>query len=139
MYRHICSLATAVSLFIFTVAVSACSSGSGPTDEQQAASAAKDYYDALIYGQPEQWVSSHCGASRMSGQYRQLLLENALMFLDQQRQAHGGITEVSVGDLRGEYVDSCIIALLTLSFADASRETVAVPMVRESDGVWKMK
>ncbi len=127
------------SVVVFLLCLMACSSGTELTAEKQAACAAKGYYDALIYGQPEQWVAGHSGAELMSSQYRQLLLENARMYLEQQRQVHGGITEVSVCNGRSVFVDSCAVAMLSLSFADATNETVAVPMVCGADGIWRMK
>ena len=121
------------------VLASACSDkGEGPQPEQLAAQAAKQYYDGLIYGREEDWLDGHMGAEAMSPDYRQQLLENARMFLDQQRRAHGGICDVAVGECRGQTFDGSPIAILNLRFSDATQETVAVPMVLD-DGVWRMR
>lgn len=120
------------------VAAWACSRDKGPTPEEEAALAAKDYYDALVYGQPEKWVMGHAGAAQMSDTYRQLLLENARMYLEQQRQAHGGMADIAVAPQRSLH-DSCsTIAILNVRFADGALEAIAVPMTLEGDK-WKMK
>ena len=117
----------------------ACSDkGQGPLEEELAAQAAKQYYDDLIYGREEEWLDGHRGAKAMSPEYRQQLLENARMFLEQQRKAHGGISDVALGKCKGQVFDGSPIAILTLCYADATQETVAVPMVLE-DGEWRMR
>ena len=128
----------AVLTAVAGVMVAACSSRPQASPEELAAQAAKQYYDALAYGQPEQWVMGHAGADTLPAEYRQLLLENAHMFLAKQLRLHGGIADVAVADQRSQWTPYGPIAVLTLCFADATQETIAVPMTEE-DGQWKIK
>lgn len=128
-----------VALLGAVLLAAACSNrDKGPQPEQLAAQAAQRYYADLIDGHEEGWLDGHRGAGKMSPDYRQQLLENAKMFLDQQQRTHGGIREVLTGECRGKTFDGNPIAILTLCFADTTQEAIAVPMVLE-DGEWKMR
>ncbi|MBO4657994.1 MAG: hypothetical protein J5637_00060 [Prevotella sp.] len=99
---------------------------------------AKLYYDALLEGKYDVFVAGldhHLGDV---GDYDSLLVANAKMYVDRQREAHQGIAAFEV--TRVECDDSAHAAnvFLEVHFADSTKERIVVPMV-ERDEVWFMR
>ena len=99
---------------------------------------AKQDYDLLISGRYEDYVAGIHQPDSIPDSYRSQLIDNAKLFMEQQRQEHQGLKEVSVvsavvGD-DGHVAD----VYLLFTFGDGNTEQVLVPMV-ERGGNWLMR
>ncbi|MCD8203367.1 MAG: hypothetical protein LUD48_06975 [Prevotella sp.] len=111
-----------------------------------AAVAAKEYYDLLLNGNSGQFVRGMYLPDTVPVSYREQLVANAKMFLENMKNEHGGIYEIRVvncvnediKDIKGETIGRTATAFLVMCFGDSLNEEVAVPMV-ERNGHWFMK
>ena len=124
-----------LALFALTLLLS-CSSPLSP--EQQAALAAEGYYRHLLAGEYDQFLEGRAGADSLPADYREQLLTGYLQFMAQQQDKHGGITAVSVSNVRTDSLDRYTSVFLLLSYGDSTQEEIVVPMV-EHNGSWRMK
>jgi len=106
--------------------------------DRAAALAACRYYNQLIAGNADSFVRGMELPDTIPDGYRRQLIDNALMFLEQQKREHGGISRVEVQNCINDSVAPTAQAFLLLCFGDSTVEEVVVPMVRR-DGVWRMK
>jgi hypothetical protein len=111
--------------------------------EEQAAQAAKYYYDQLLAGHDDVFLRGHAGKDSISGEYREQLLIAYRQFVAQQQASHGGISSVQIGrsammDAGFDSTQQYVQVFLNLNYADSTQEEIVVAMV-ERAGEWKMK
>ena len=99
---------------------------------------AKIYYDYLVDGNYDAFVAGMNQPERIPDNYREQLVANAKMFIEQQNEEHGGIKKVGVSDAKADTIHNTGDAILLLTYGDKTTEHVAVPMVKRK-GVWYMR
>ena len=116
--------------------------------EDLASMAAKGYYEHLIRGEYDQFLE---GLDKMAYldslemiekpglSYHSQLIDNLRQFMAQQEQAHGGISEVHVSNVRKDTLTDYTSVFLVLCFKDSTKEEIIVPMVERADGRWRMR
>ena len=110
-----------------------------PTAEEMASLAAKGYYEHLIHGEYEKFLQGKDGLNKHSEQeYWNQLRDNCHQFVHQQEQAHRGIHEVRVVNVKTDTLQKYTNVFMMLCFGDSTNEEIVVPMV-ERDGRWYMK
>lgn len=125
-------------LFYFFVAllVVACSSGPAPSDV--AAQAAKEYYAQLLSGKYDHYVDGFYRPDSIPNSYRQQLIDNAKMFLGQQKTDRRGILDVRVVNAMADTAKRSANVFLLFAYGDSTSEEIVVPMVMHK-GVWYMR
>lgn len=110
--------------------------------------AAKGYYEHLLRGEYDQFLE---GLDKMSFldslemtdktelSYRSQLTDNLRQFMAHQQQAHGGICEVNVSNVRTDTLTDYTSVFLVLCFNDSTKEEIVVPMVEREGGRWRMR
>ena len=122
-------------LFVAMVIV-ACTSS---LDEGEvAARAAKEYYGYLLQGDVASFVDGHYRPDSIPDTYREQLITNAKMYVNQQNDEHRGIKDIRIVDAKTDMQKHAANVFLVLSFGDSTSEEVVVPMV-ESGGVWYLR
>ncbi len=106
--------------------------------EEVVSAAAKQYYSYLLSGDYESFVDGTWHADSLRPAYRLQLLENAKMFMAQQRKEHGGIKDVEVKTVDVDSLLTRADVFLELSYGDGGREEVLLPMVCH-DGLWYLR
>lgn len=109
-----------------------------PAPADVAGRAAKLYYDYLLGGNYDAFVDGFYQPDSIPGAYREQLVTNARMFMGQQRQERGGISEVRLVRANADTARHAARAFLLFCYGDSTREEVVVPMV-ECGGVWMMR
>jgi len=128
---------TIVSLCLCVLAfLLACKSENN--DDEQAALAAKEYYDHLRAGRYDAYLSGIDGYASLPDGYREELLANARQFMAQQDNEHNGIRDIRVSRAMKDTTFNCTFAYLVLCFGDSTNEEIMVPMVRNGEH-WMMK
>ena len=125
------------SFFILNLIVlCACSS----TPEEQAARAARGYYQCLIDDRPEEFLQGKANADSLPDSYRAQLLKAINQYRAEMLDKHNGLNEVQVSDnvARRDTSLNLTYAFLLLCYGDSTEEEITVPMV-ERDGQWLMK
>ena len=120
---------------ILAAAFSACSSRH---PEEQAAKAAKQYYDLLLRGKYEAFVDARQDSQDASAEYRSQLVDNMRMFAAQMEKEHQGMRDVRIVNCIADEEGRAANAFLAVCFGDSTIEEVVVPMV-EHDGQWRMR
>lgn len=123
-------------LVVLTALLFACSSKPDPADV--AAQAAKQYYGYLLEGKCDAFVDGHYYPDSIPGSYREQLIDNAKMFVGQQKEEHQGIKAVRVDNAQADTLNHVANVFLVLTYKDGTNEEVVVPMV-EHHGLWYMK
>lgn len=122
-------------LFVAMVIV-ACTSS---LDEGEvAARAAKEYYGYLLQGNIASFVDGHYRPDSIPDTYREQLITNTKMYVNQQNEEHRGIKDIRIVDTKTDMQKHAANVFLVLSFGDSTSEEIVVPMV-ESDGVWYLR
>ena len=110
-----------------------------PHAEDDVMQQAQQYYQLLIKGEYDAFLSGIDGADSLPADYREQLMANTCQFVDVQQKQRGGM--VSVEALRA-VIDSTATtyanAFLLVCFGDSTREEVVVPMI-ERQGKWLMR
>ena len=110
-----------------------------PSAEDAVMQQAQQYYQSLLKGEYDAFLSGIDGADSLPADYREQLMVNTCQFVDVQQQQRGGM--VSVEAIRA-VIDSTATthadAFLLICFGDSTREEVVVPMV-ERQGKWLMR
>lgn len=75
---------------------------------------------------------------RIPASYKEQLLLNARMFMEQQKKEHRGIRQVSVVNASADTARKAAQVFLLLSYGDSTREEVYVPMVMRK-GIWYLR
>ena len=122
-------------LFVAMVIV-ACTSS---LDEGEvAARAAKEYYGYLLQGNIASFVDGHYRPDSIPDTYREQLITNTKMYVNQQNEEHRGIKDIRIVDTKTDMQKHAANVFLVLSFGDSTSEEIVVTMV-ESGGVWYLR
>src|SRR3712207_9025443 len=81
-----------IFLFLFLVVLGSCGN-SAPAPGDVAGQTARQYYDYLLHGDVEAYVAAMDMPDTITTAYREQLVTNARMFLEQQEHEHRGIRE----------------------------------------------
>lgn len=119
------------------MAVAACTS-KGVDQGEVAARAAKEYYGYLLQGNIASFVDWHYRPDSIPDTYREQLIMNTKMYVNQQNEEHRGIKDIRIVDAKTDMQKHAANVFLVLSFGDSTSEEIVVPMV-ESDGVWYLR
>ncbi len=111
---------------------------SEPTREEQAAEAAKTYYEHLIAGRDAEYVAGLYGSDTIPEEFRSQLRDNARMFMAIQKEEHRGIIDVRTIRTEQDTARHAVNVFLMLCFGDSINEQVVVPMM-EHNGRWVMR
>lgn len=103
-----------------------------------AARAAKEYYGYLLQGNIASFVDGHYRPDSIPDTYREQLIANTKMYVNQQNEEHRGIKDIRIVDTKTDMQKHAANVFLVLSFGDSTSEEIVVPMV-ESDGVWYLR
>ena len=122
-------------LFVAMVIV-ACTSS--PDESEVAARAAKEYYGYLLQGNIASFVDGHYRPDSIPDTYREQLIANTKMYVNQQNEEHRGIKDIRIVDAKTDMQKHAANVFLVLSFGDSTSEEIVVPMV-ESGGVWYLR
>lgn len=110
-----------------------------PVAEDVVLKQAQEYYQLLLSGEYDAFLSGIEGLDSLPADYREQLMANTCQFVDVQRKQRGGM--VRVEGLRA-VIDSTATtyanAFLMVCFGDSTHEEVVVPMV-EKQGKWLMR
>ncbi len=113
--------------------------GCGGTDPAEVASAAaKEYYKLLLEGKYDEYVDGFYRPDSIPGSYRSQLIDNAKMFMAQQKEERRGLLDVRVVSAKVDTSLHVANVFLILSYGDSTNEEIVVPMV-EQKGVWYMR
>jgi len=125
-------------LFYFFVALLAVACSSGPDPGEVAAQAAKEYYAQLLAGKYEHYVDGFYRPDSIPASYRRQLIDNAKMFVGQQKDERRGILDVRVVNAVADTTKRSANVFLIFAYGDSTSEEVVVPMVQHR-GVWYMR
>lgn len=103
-----------------------------------AARAAKEYYGYLLQGNIASFVDGHYRPDSIPDTYREQLITNTKMYVNQQNEEHRGIKDIRIVDTKTNMQKHAANVFLVLSFGDSTSEEIVVPMV-ESAGVWYLR
>jgi len=125
-------------LFYFFMALLAVACSSGPDPGEVAAQAAKEYYTQLLAGKYEHYVDGFYRPDSIPASYRRQLIDNAKMFVGQQKDERRGILDVRVVNAVADTTKRSANVFLIFAYGDSTSEEVVVPMVQHR-GVWYMR
>ena len=103
-----------------------------------AGNAARQYYSYLLAGNCDAFVDGTCRKGSIRKEYREQLIENARMFIAQQKEDHNGMKAVEVKRVDIDSLHTSANVFLILTYGDKTSEQVLLPMVK-SNGLWYMK
>lgn len=120
-----------------TMAVVGCSTDK-VKPEEVAGRAAKIYYDYLLAGDYASYVDGFYRPDSIPQGYREQLIDNAKMFMAQQKEEKKGLVEVMFQRAKLGRDSLSAQAFLIFCYGDSSKEEVVVPMLCV-DGNWVMR
>lgn len=100
--------------------------------------AAKGYYDMLLEGRYDEFVEGQNMPHRIPEGYRQQLVLNAKMFVEQQKNEHRGMKAFQILDAKADTAHHLADVYLSVTYGDSTKEQIVVPMV-EVEKKWKMR
>lgn len=100
--------------------------------------AAKGYYDMLLEGRYDEFVEGQYMPHRIPEGYRQQLVLNAKMFVEQQKNEHRGMKAFQILDAKADTAHHLADVYLSVTYGDSTKEQIVVPMV-EVEKKWKMR
>lgn len=106
--------------------------------EERAGATALAYYDLLQKGKYHDFVLGMDGGDSLPTAYREQMEVNAAMFVKQQTDERRGIADITLQGCKADTVARTAEAMLTIVYADSTRETVCVPLVMRRD-TWYMR
>lgn len=109
-----------------------------PDSGYYAGIAAKGYYDLLLEGKYDEFVEGQNMPHRIPEGYRQQLVLNAKMFVEQQKDEHRGIKAFLVLDAKADTAHHVADVYLSVTYGDSTKEQIVVPMVKV-EKKWKMR
>ena len=109
------------------------------TPVEQAQQAAREYYDHLLSGRYDQWVSARVGMDSIPDDYRQQLEASAAQFMQQQKAMHEGLQSIEVMRAQPDTSLNLMLVFLQFQYGDSTREEIVVPMVETTTGTWKIR
>ena len=123
-------LLAGLSLFLLSA-----SCAHAPLPEEMAGRTAKAYYDQLFQGRYDEFVDGRYFPDSIPRDYRQQLIDNARMFVDEQLKSHQGIRKLRMATVTIDTARHTANVFLNFAYGDGTNEQVLVPMV-EHGGVW---
>lgn len=117
--------------------MTACTS-QGPNPNEVAAEAAQQYYHYLLQGNYAAFVDGHFQQDSIPSTYRSQLIDNAKMFMAQQKEEHGGLKEVTKIGAEVDTLKRSGRAFLQLHYGDSTRTKIVVPLVYFK-GIWYLE
>ena len=127
------------SLFLLVLSLVICAcSRQEQTPEEQAGIVAKGYYDCLLTGDFEGFLSGKAGMDSVPGDYRAQMMKACEKYRQELEQLHGGLATVTISNAKLDSTQQLMHAFLLLHFKDSVKEEITVPMV-QLDGQWKMR
>lgn len=106
--------------------------------EEVVGNAAKQYYSYLLDGNYDAFVDGCYQKDSIRKEYRNQLVDNAKMFMGQQKSEHQGIISFEVLSAKVDTVSHTANVFLKLNYGDKTQEQIVLPMVEE-DGLWYMR
>ena len=102
---------------------------------------AKAYYDQLLAGDYNAFVEGSLHGDSVPADYKEQLILNAKMFIEQQNDEHQGIEKIeanraSCDSTKSEQVNA--VTFLTVFYKDGSKEEISVPMIRKGT-IWYLR
>ena len=92
----------------------------------------------LLNGDYGSFVAGRYQPTELPASYREQLIVNARMFIEQQEKEHKGIKSVSVAGGVADTTRHMADAFLIFTYGDGTKEQVVVPMVSVKN-VWYMR
>ena len=126
-----------IALFV-VLGFLACNDAEEQDRGQQAAIAAKGYYDLLLEQKYDSFVIGYNRVGQLPQQYQQQLLLNAQMFVEQQKNEHHGMAKVEILNAKADTLRHVAEVFLQMVYGDSTKEQILVPMV-QTNSVWKMR
>lgn len=111
-------------------------SSRNPTDV--AAQVAKQNYDNLLKGKYDAFVDAFYRQDEIPDSYREQLVVNMKMFMNQQQREHRGVKETRIVNAKMGESGREANVFLALCYGDSTTEEICVPMVL-SDGIWYLR
>ena len=111
---------------------------SKPDASEVAGQTAKLYYDYLLQGRYSEFVDGMNFPDSIPEQYRSQLVDNAKMYIAQQKKEHRGIQSVECLQAQADTAKHEANVFLSFTYLDGNVEQVLVPMV-ERNGIWYMR
>lgn len=121
-----------------SLCLGACRQAEAPDMGQEAAIAAKGYYDLLLKEKYDSFVVGYNRPCQLPDGYHQQLLLNAHMFVEQQQKEHKGMVKVNVLNAKADTAHHVAEVFLHVVYGDSTKEQILVPMVKVN-GAWKMR
>ena len=103
-----------------------------------AAKAAKHYYEQLLKGDYEVFLTTENRTHNLPDNYRKQLLLNLKQFVALQDSVHHGIDSITLGASHFSAKDNTASVFLLFYYGDKTTEQVVVPMVKEH-GKWILR
>ncbi len=122
-------------LYIAIAATAACTS---PDPAQLAANTAERYYAYLLEGNYPAFVDAHYRPDSLPQSYRQQLIDNAKMYIAQQKAERRGIKAVSIVGAKADTARHTANVFLMLAYGDSTSEEIVVPMTQHQ-GIWYLR
>ncbi|MGP1547570.1 MAG: hypothetical protein ACTTIF_01670 [Prevotella sp.] len=123
-------------LFVAALFVVACKKE--VNHEEVVMNAARQYYGYLLKGEYEAFVDGTYHKYPVHASYRSELIDNAKMFIAQQKAEHDGIADIEMVMAQVDTASNTANVFLTLKYGDKSHEQVVMPMIKK-DGLWYMR
>ena len=127
-----------ILFFIIGIMALASCKKEAPAVGYYAGIAAKGYYDLLLEGKYDDFVTGHNLPHRIPEGYRQQLVLNAKMFVEQQKEERRGMKCVEVLDVKVDTAHHVADVFLSVVYGDSTKEQIVVPMI-EVENMWKMR
>lgn len=125
-------------LLLFVVAVSIVACKKEINHEEIVMNAARQYYGYLLKGDYESFVDGTYHKYPIRSSYRSELIDNAKMFVAQQKAEHEGIADVETVMAQVDTASNTANVFMTLKYGDNTREQVVLPMIKK-DELWYMR
>ena len=126
-------------LLVLPCLLLACSKKKDEIDHGRlAGQAAKHYYEQLLKGKYDAFLSGENRVEKLPDSYRKQLLINFRQFVEQQKEDHKGVDSVSLTSSVFSAKDSTASPFLLFHYGDKTTEQFVVPMVKVH-GKWLMR
>lgn len=126
------------ALFLILAAVSIVACKKDINQEEVVGNAAKQYYTYLLEGKYEAFVDGCYQKDSIREEYRNQLIDNAKMFVGQQKKEHEGIKSVDIVSAKIDTASHTANVFLNLHYGDKTSEQVVLPMI-EKENLWYMR
>lgn len=127
-----------IVIFIFGLLVLISCGKKEVNQEELVSNAAKQYYTYLLQGNYDAFVEGCYHKDSLRAEYKNQLIDNAKMFVGQQKDEHQGIKDVEVLSAKLDTASHTANVFINLHYGDKTTEQIVLPMV-EKDDVWYMR